>query len=844
MPDFPHLKLPFKVDGVIKPSNRRPRTVPNERTVNNRENRQQHGQYLGGSANALIDRWNELKAQKQEEGIELPNPNDIPVFLKIDTSAFNIDSLINWGIEVISEERDGYIIGASLDGLQGFQENINQFLNDEGRYKDTAAKIWEFVTDDSWRVAQLLKGDLGTIWDNLEVGTVYTIELGVSCHVPNKKLYPNRTDFDSEERYLQKVEEYTAHERALQIERDEKQILRENEIERYVQIYGGTLQEIWDNQTDAIYFKLSINGNGLRDIVFTYQYLFEVKLSATYSIESVSTLLDDDYQLEIIAPVGASPKVCVIDSGIQENHRLLSLAIDSVNSRSYVEGDASTADYVRRSGHGTKVAGAVLYPYEIPKNGQYQLESFIQNARILDNNNRISDNRFIPALLQQIVTDYPETRIFNLSVAEDSAFVGSHMPALAASIDKLTHEKDILFIVAAGNLFESSAVVTNPGIIEHIASGKPYPDYLNDSTSQIANPGVSYFAITVGSISIANFEDDDYKSLAGNNFVSPFSRTGLGMWGNIKPDVVEFGGDLLKNKNSNELRVEGQLCPELVNSTIHGANAVGKDSYGTSYSTPKVSYIVSRLQAEHPNETAQMYRALIIQSARLPNHCFNNPTLNDIRHYGYGVPDLNRALNNTANRVTFIQDGTIRTKNADIYRLNIPAELRGEGRDFQILVEVTLSFTAKTRLTRRGAHSYLSNWLEWQSSKYNESFTSFRNRTIEYLELDDQVIEAGGIEEGLNAIRWCLRENPAWANNGINRNNSTVQKSWAVIEPHQFAEEFSIAVIGHAGWDKNPEHDVPYSLCVSFEAVGRELNVYNVMAEAQIETAIEQEVEV
>lgn len=347
-----------------------------------------------------------------------------------------------------------------------------------------------------------------------------------------------------------------------------------------------------------------------------------------------------------------------------------------------------------------------------------------------------------------------------------------------------------------------------------------------------------------GSIAKDSFEDDDYKSLAGDNFVSPFSRTGLGMWGNIKPDVVEFGGDLLKNKNSEELKIGEQLCPELVNSTMHGASAVGKDSYGTSFSTPKVSYIASRLQAEHSAETAQMYRALIIQSARLPNHCFNNPTLNDFRYYGYGVPDLNRALNNSANRITFIPDVSISAKKADIYRLNVPSKLRGEGRNFRILIEVTLAFTAKTRLTRKGSHSYLSNWLEWQSSKYNEGFNSFRNRTIEYLELDEEVIEAGGMEEGLNSIKWCIRENPAYTNNEINRNNSTVQKSWAIIEPHQFAEEFSIAVIGHAGWDKNPENDVPYAICVSFEALGSELNVYNLLAEAQIEIPIEQEVEI
>ena len=224
---------------------------------------------------------------------------------------------------------------------------------------------------------------------------------------------------------------------------------------------------------------------------------------------------------------------------------------------------------------------------------------------------------------------------------------------------------------------------------------------------------------------------------------------------------------------------------------------------------------------------------------------FNNPTLNDFRYYGYGVPDVNRALNNSQSRITFIQDGKIGPKKADIYRLKIPNELKGEGKEFRMLVEVTLSFTAKTRLTRKGSHSYLSNWIEWQSSRYNEGFTSFRSRTIEYLETDEEAIEAGAIEEGADAIKWVIRENPAFNKLvGINRNNSTVQKSWAIIEPQQFAEEFSIAVIGHFGWDKNLENEIPYALCVSFEVLDAQMNIYDILAQAQVEIEPEQEVEV
>ena len=845
MPDFPHLKLPFKIEGRAKPfggfgkRNKQAEAI----TKANKENRQNHGQYLGNSARTLIENWNELKNAKKAEGIELPNDNEIPIFLKMDTEVFNIDSLKLWGIELISEEENGYIIGASNDNLNAFFENVNDFINEKGQRKDKAAQIWEVITDESWRVGELLKGELGIIWDTIEPNFVYTVQCGVSCCIPDKEQYPNWEHFDSEALFQEKVKEFKSNERNLQIERDDKQRRREEEIERYTQIYGSELHDIWDNEVDAIYFKLSISGKGLKDLVQTYQYLFEAKLDSKYVLENENVNLEDDYELEIIAPDNSVAAVCVIDSGIQEDHRLIRDAIDTANSRSYVDGSPSTGDFVRQSGHGTKVAGAILYPISIPKTGQLKLESKIQNARILDNNCKIVTTRFEPKLMQQIVSDYPNTRIFNLSVAEDAAYFGTHMPSLAASLDKLIHEKDILFVVAAGNLYLNSTIPTNLGIIEHIQAGRNYPTYLNEVESKVANPGVSYFSITVGSIAKEDFENTDYKALAGRNNISPFSRTGLGMWGCIKPDVVEFGGDLVKNKLSIQLITNEVTSPELVNSTLYHASAVGKDAFGTSFSTPKVSYIASRLQTEHPNETAQMYRALIIQSARLPDRCFYNPNLNDIRYYGYGVPDIDRALNNSQLRITFIQDGEIGPKKADIYHLKIPDELKGEGREFRILVEVTLTFTAKTRLTRKGSHSYLSNWLEWQSSKYNESFNSFRNRTIEYLETAEEV-EVGGIEQGVDSIKWVIRENPRWSANGINRNNSTAQKSWTIIEPQQFAEEFSIAVIGHMGWDRNLESKTKYALCVSFEILDSEANIYKLMAEAQVQIEPEQEVEI
>ena len=67
----------------------------------------------------------------------------------------------------------------------------------------------------------------------------------------------------------------------------------------------------------------------------------------------------------------------------------------------------------------------------------------------------------------------------------------------------------------------------NPGIKQYLELGNIYPKYLDNKESRIANPGVSYFSITVGSIAKENFEDDDYIAIAGFDHVSPFSRTGL-----------------------------------------------------------------------------------------------------------------------------------------------------------------------------------------------------------------------------------------------------------------------------------------------------------------------------
>ena len=129
----------------------------------------------------------------------------------------------------------------------------------------------------------------------------------------------------------------------------------------------------------------------------------------------------------ILPPDANSPAVAVIDSGIEENHKLIESAIIKDESICYVRNSNSVSDEVELGGHGTRVAGAILYPYNIPESGVYKLPCFIQNMRVLNKENQYSyyEDIFPPLIIQDAIKKYhiqspKQTKIFNHSIAENT----------------------------------------------------------------------------------------------------------------------------------------------------------------------------------------------------------------------------------------------------------------------------------------------------------------------------------------------------------------------------------------------------------------------------------------
>ncbi|SEJ16630.1 Subtilase family protein [Dyadobacter koreensis] len=821
MEQFAHLRLIAKQTGIA--------AIPGggqeaEETRANKADRQSHS--------GKLQRWlTDTKTSWENEFKEREKNNLAPLDKDVVTVLFQINpdlllptfDLESFGIEIISEEDDGFIIGAAFDNFRSLEEKIDDFV----AAKRGSAKIgdlWKIIDGDRnlWRAEHILSEDLFARWGDIQDDDQFKLEVSVAFAKPlgaRPDSSKRGGDFRLEE-YSKKLEE-----------RDEALMQREAHFDSFISFYGSRQSDIV-GLDDSFCAQVEISGKGLKDLVENYPFVFEVIEIEDTSIGDTAgqeVVLND---IEILPPSDNAPIVGIIDSGIMEGHRYLASAIDAERSISYLVNNPSTADHVIDGGHGTKVAGAVLYPKGLSiLTVPYSPPCFVRNLRILNDNNNLEE-KYPAELMQRIVDDNGDCSLYNLSVNSTRPFRLKHMSSWAATIDKLTHQNNVLFILSAGN-------VPFPSLREYLRTNRNYPAYLENPFCRIANPAQSSFCISVGSIDHVDFDNQDWGSLGGNDKVSGYSRIGSGIWGQIKPDLVEYGGGIVVSKNGLMQVVSNvDTATELVHSTLHGGSAIGKSAVGTSYSAPKVTHIAAVLKGLYPDEGINLIRALLVQGARLPNELFHSPTLLGIRQLGYGVPSIDRVTRNTDYRATFYSTNNIAANEGHLYSLKLPESLRDPGNEYDVLIEVTLAYTAKVRRTRQRLKSYLATWLDWTSSKLDERFNAFSERA---LKPDDGSRRERAQNEGGQAIQWKIRERSDLGEVlEINRNQGSLQKDWVILKSYQLREELSFAIRGHKGWDKDFEK-IPYAFTVSIEVLGAEIPIYE---EIRIENEVEVENEI
>ena len=885
--NFEHLPLLLRYEGRARLQGGG-RQSP--QTLANRNARQAHSAALLGAAQSLSANWRNRRELREDE---LPTiPAGIPILLQVDPG-LDLDVLREkFSFEIVAEQEEGYVIVASEDvDLTQFLAMVNGF-SVQVHGSATIASVHRLFDDPNQtdRLQRVLSERLFEEWPTIRDEQIHIVDIGISCTGTQEiPVYPNRGKRDSDADWARKESGWSQARANAYEAWDNIKTTRETEIEAFTRFYSAEILHLIDGAAfdaavlpDSFTVRLRIPGKGLRDFILNYPYIFEVVEPEDIALPQRTS--ESQYHPDGLTPPPPpdveAPAVCVIDSGIQQAHILLQPAIDQAASYCFLPGRNSNEvdDQVSPGGHGTRVAGAVLYGENVTGNSTSQLPFWIQNARVLDQDNRMPVELFPPEAVRSIVERYGQsarqTRIYNHSINASGPCRTRYMSAWAAEIDLLSATHDVLIIQSAGNL-PISGTTTLPGVKEHLVAGRDYPSYLLEASSRVANPAQSLQALTVGSVAYGQFEQNDWRTFAqGNGNPSAFSRTGFGIWNVMKPEVVEYGGDDVRTINAPpDVQAGGRIaaaCPELIRSTMFPPGpAFDRDETGTSFSTPKVARIAAHLQKILPEESTLLYRALIVQSARWPqwadailaelrgldqrNDQERRQELLDqasqtIRLIGYGIPDQNIATTNTDHRTTFITSGerSIRARECHIYQVPIPASLRGQADEFDIRIDVTLSYVAQPRRTRRNLRRYLSTWVDWKSSKLGEGLADFRVRAMKEEENEADPLPGA-------VLPWTLHEksNDGWIR-VTKRNSGTVQKDWAVVKSNRLPDHFCIAVVGHAGWSHDPDSYARYALAVSLEILGQEISIYeplrtavlDLQTEVEAEIAMEAEIEI
>ena len=546
----------------------------------------------------------------------------------------------------------------------------------------------------------------------------------------------------------------------------------------------------------------------------------------------------DISSIEFHEPDESAHGVLIIDSGIISNHPMLERCIGG--EENFQEEEPQIQDTV---GHGTAVAGCAAYGdiESCLETNNFTPSNWIFSAKVMyAERNEITGTVsaiYDPAkLIEHQLKDAVESflsnveyhiRVVNISLGNSNEVwhknYNRQLP-LAALIDELAFEfPNVIFIVSVGN-HDPTGIY---GTIEEIISN--YPVFLTDSADfKIINPATSSLALTVGSIAgKVRIERERYgaeqikTSVASEDQPSPFTRTGFGINGMIKPELVEYGGNLILYDNYGRIVEDrGGKIALLNNRTTED---IIQYDYGTSFSAPKVAHLVGKIVNHFPQGSGNFIKNMLLIGSDYPFEPSKNfyqtadkksAEKAHLAICGYGLSSFERAINSFSNRVVLWDEGQIGLNQMKVYSLHLPDIFFSEQGRKKIIV--VLTFNPETRLTR--GDSYLGNRMEFHL------FHSINPQAlIEKYGVITEQAEQIGVPEDLKKFEIDFFPG------GNTRKAGCHQKAWKEYrrQPKSIpAPPISLALLNFNKWITDENRMQDYCISVAFEHE-KEIALYN-----------------
>lgn len=529
-------------------------------------------------------------------------------------------------------------------------------------------------------------------------------------------------------------------------------------------------------------------------------------------------------------PAADAPAVCILDTGINHEHPLITQAIHPDHLLTCVAAWGSHDHH----GHGTQMAGLALFGDLVDAlqgTERINLEHRLESVKILPpppdtNRPELYGEITAQAVSRMEIQTGRANRAICMAVATTDFRDQGKPSSWSAAVDNLCYgdhpTSGRLLILSAGN---NSALI-------------PYPD--GNLTEGIHDPAQSWNALTVGAFTeknlISETELAGWQPIARPGQISPYSATSLTFerkWP-LKPDVVFEGGNAAVQ--AGQVDHPGSLS--LL--TTHFMPHIRQ--YGlmraTSAATALAGRFAGSLMARYPEFWPETVRALMIHSARwTPAMLEQFPsanrtsTMNRLRCYGYGVPNLERALWSASNNLTLIAQGQIfpfqrnKTREMHLHRLPWPKDVLRDLGETPVQMRVTLSYFVEPNPSRRGwerKFSYQSHGLRFDVKTATESVTEFRTRMNRVL-WDAELGRDSVTTEG-DAAEWELGSQLRSAGSV----HSDIWQGTAAA----LAEREYIGVFPVLGWWKERaslnrwQRSCRYSLLVSISTESRDIDIY------------------
>jgi len=554
----------------------------------------------------------------------------------------------------------------------------------------------------------------------------------------------------------------------------------------------------------------------------------------------------DELLSRTTAPSATAPSVCHLDTGVQAGHPLLQIAIDAQHVLQVLP-HKTGADV---DGHGTEMAGLALYGClnEVlnvadPVKLGHRLESVKIFSKQRANKPELYGEITSQAMSKIEIAAIRDQRAFCLTVTSADGRDQGLPSSWSAALDGLcagTESDDAprrLVCVSAGN-------------IEPVDARKEYPAI--NMAEPVKDPNQAWNAISVGAMTqkmtIHDPTIQHWKTIAEADSLSPSSRTS-NVWKNtwpFKPDIVMEGG----NNAINPANGDADFLDDLsLLTTRMGIGAAQLTTTGdTSAAAALASRYVALIWSQYPSLWPETVRALLVHSARwtdrMMEECPDNKKVPRLRTYGYGVPNLAKALSSVGNAATMVVEESLRpyhkvgsdikTNHMHVHELPWPKSVLTQLGDADVTMRVTLSYFIEPNPGERGwtrKHRYQSHGLRFDVKRPLESMAEFQARISADAQDDDDYDSSPAGEQ-------------EWALGSWYRNKGSIHSDVWTGTAAELASSGVLAVHPVSGWWKERKHlegwkkDARYSLIVSLETASEEADFY-----AEIEQMIKPVVE-